>query len=579
MGTGGPGALTREQLAELKEAGCDEVLFNVNGTKAGPWQWYGGKAAILRGAETVASLGMTVGWMPWVWCNPSFMAECGDRLVELTKDFGGPVRLWQLDWEGSAETSARRYATHMGITLPEAVRQSLHELARRYAETNGVMLGATTLYFRRPAGDALLKWQQQVDGRTVRIEELLVQTYSIWNPKKKSTHSPDYQPGILQRRGWDNYAGFQPSLHELGLGLNSWMLDRSGPDVPVELRMTAAAAMHRAVEAALDVGAEQVGFWAGHLINSDSAVEKHRWELTLSAIRRLKGTGPAILTAPEPATPTSPEGVHFKWDEQFEDRSIIRGGRPDGYRSLRGVQGAPRAEYTEAATYLRARDQPLGTCTPFETQDWKLLGVDQLHYQTFRGGKRVDVPGGIHGITVFLRSKPGEATPDPIPPEPGLALLDAAKVEGLLSRARSALGLGIAYGLGRGGTDPTRSRPDHNGLCDCSGFMAWVVGLSRRKNENPLGRWFETTNVYNDAKMPSRGKLFTPLERPQIGSIAVYPDRATRQGHMGLVTQVDGGLVGIDCSSSVGISERSFTFFLNNPKTIFVVLHDMLVSQ
>ena len=49
----------------------------------------------------------------------------------------------------------------------------------------------------------------------------------------------------------------------------------------------------------------------------------------------------------------------------------------------------------------------------------------------------------------------------------------------ILTRARSAIGHGITYHLGHGGLHPADALPSRDGQCDCSGFVAWVLGRSR----------------------------------------------------------------------------------------------------
>lgn len=93
------------------------------------------------------------------------------------------------------------------------------------------------------------------------------------------------------------------------------------------------------------------------------------------------------------------------------------------------------------------------------------------------------------------------------------------------------------YGLGQGGFDPGAEDPySDGGLCDCSGFYAWVIGLSRRpKPSRPF--WIESTAVYQDAMGPQ--KAFIQLSVPIPGCGIVYPDRKVlgvhREGHMAIV--------------------------------------------
>jgi cell wall-associated NlpC family hydrolase len=126
---------------------------------------------------------------------------------------------------------------------------------------------------------------------------------------------------------------------------------------------------------------------------------------------------------------------------------------------------------------------------------------------------------------------------------------------GRVARAMSAVGRGIRYRLGHGGTKPDDPLPTRTGYCDCSGFIAWVLNLNRApKTDRPF--WIETTNIVNDA-LGAR-KAFIRLHAPERGCLVVYPDRKVMgrrsEGHVGLVTEVgEGGrLTVIDCSSSKG---------------------------
>ena len=77
----------------------------------------------------------------------------------------------------------------------------------------------------------------------------------------------------------------------------------------------------------------------------------------------------------------------------------------------------------------------------------------------------------------------------------------------LITRARSAIGRGCRYGLGKGGFWPGLDRPwDNEMLCDCSGLVAWVLGVSRHL-EHPWykaqnGGWLETSAIMRDCGTP-----------------------------------------------------------------------------
>lgn len=102
------------------------------------------------------------------------------------------------------------------------------------------------------------------------------------------------------------------------------------------------------------------------------------------------------------------------------------------------------------------------------------------------------------------------------------------------------------YVLGAGGMDP--HLPSPGGICDCSGFVAWCLGLSRKpKPSRPW--WIETTAMVRDAT--GQKAVFAFLDGPEPGCVVVYGDKGGHQGHTGIVTVVrsprDYDVV--DCSS------------------------------
>lgn len=115
----------------------------------------------------------------------------------------------------------------------------------------------------------------------------------------------------------------------------------------------------------------------------------------------------------------------------------------------------------------------------------------------------------------------------------------------LVDRARSQLGLGTVYTLGRGGYKPALPTAcDSRKRCDCSGFAAWCHGVSRKidpvafpwyRDQN--GGWFETTAIFRDLAVPFG--MFDPEGIPRPGMVLVWGDRGAAQGHMGIISAVD----------------------------------------
>ena len=150
------------------------------------------------------------------------------------------------------------------------------------------------------------------------------------------------------------------------------------------------------------------------------------------------------------------------------------------------------------------------------------------------------------------------------------------KPEDILVRARSQVGK-LRYGLGRGGLRPTdqfAARPTWKVpkgkilpvkalWCDCSGFVAWCLGISR--NLPIKGFYVHTDAIYYDAINPAKQRLFVALGKaggnklpfdPRPGDLVVFPDANGSQGHVAVIVDHKTRMV-IDCSSSQdGVAER-----------------------
>ena len=97
------------------------------------------------------------------------------------------------------------------------------------------------------------------------------------------------------------------------------------------------------------------------------------------------------------------------------------------------------------------------------------------------------------------------------------------------------------YKLGKGGFSPKNPFPwNHQMQCDCSGFVSWCLGVSR-KTDNPWyakfnGGWFETSAITRDAL--SQFGVFTEVARydAEPGDVLVWGDKGGAQGHVGIVS-------------------------------------------
>jgi hypothetical protein len=130
------------------------------------------------------------------------------------------------------------------------------------------------------------------------------------------------------------------------------------------------------------------------------------------------------------------------------------------------------------------------------------------------------------------------------------------QAEYLINRALGMVGQGTKYKLGRGGMNPNLATPAPKGECDCTGFIAWCFGISRKTN-NPfymkyMNGWFETSVIYKD--VGHTAGLFEQLVKPRAGAIIVFGDYTTssgrKEGHIGLITSLNNNAVQVvHCSS------------------------------
>ncbi len=392
------------QIADLKGAGVTRLIFNLNKADArGKWEWDGKRSKILAEINRALALGFDVGLMPWVWAGHGFMDVCGKNIKGLIADMDAMPALVQLDWEGSAEYSAKTGAGISGDTKEKDLTSGDREKIAAVVDKGlislcnmlhpCVPLGITTLYFRRTGGDAASRWSHTANGHTWRIKEQTCQAYSVWDKGNKATLKDNYQPPRLQAR----CAKFHEPLRDLfsrwGMGVAGWKLTRPG--------MTAREAMEAQVRGCLDAGVQVFNVWGGHLMDRGTGYEAERFDLALDAYRRVSGVQ---MTAEHAPMRTD----RILWDEIYHSPGLARGGGPPGYRlpkplgRVREVGGLGD-EVEATLRWALLQTPPRGWVVPVDLgARGRAAVVVQHHPWTHKNGKKVW--GDFTGATLYFEA-------------------------------------------------------------------------------------------------------------------------------------------------------------------------------
>ncbi len=143
----------------------------------------------------------------------------------------------------------------------------------------------------------------------------------------------------------------------------------------------------------------------------------------------------------------------------------------------------------------------------------------------------------------------------------------------LLQRARSASDKNVQYELGAGGMIPSTPTPaNFQNRCDCSGYVCWCLGISR-KTEHPLylyfnGGWINTDSIVHDANSPTG--FFRILSEPRVGCLIVFPSpSAGHYGHVGIVTDTSNGQITSVIHCSNGNNTTFGDAIRETPPTVF----------
>ena len=284
MGWGQP---SRMQLQDLFDAGCTEIVFNLNNAGGrGKWQWNPSRSRTVKQIEVCKDIGFEIALMPWVWAIPTFLTRCAFELHVLTDEVGGVSR-WELDAEGSWEATFKARLNRpewQGLSRRQRADRLAAELVSQITDAqDGEELSVTLLYWQRIGGSALLKHPA--------VTHAVVQAYSVWlkgsTKKALSTHSKGFAPDTLQRTAVDNYDDlkFRGEIERLTIGLGWWSQTR-----PSVWNMTEAEAIRRASNACLSLGVDGVSAWAIHLWDD---VKKQQecmyWDLALKEMAYISG--------------------------------------------------------------------------------------------------------------------------------------------------------------------------------------------------------------------------------------------------------------------------------------------------
>jgi murein DD-endopeptidase MepM/ murein hydrolase activator NlpD len=116
-----------------------------------------------------------------------------------------------------------------------------------------------------------------------------------------------------------------------------------------------------------------------------------------------------------------------------------------------------------------------------------------------------------------------------------------SKPSQLVLRVRSVVNCNVLYKLGRGGMFPGDPLPCRDELCDCSGFVCWVLGLPRKTNipfYKQFGGWIFTDAMIADIQNTTG--ILERLQHPEPGCIVVY-GAGRYIGHVAMVSEVVNG--------------------------------------
>ena len=175
------------------------------------------------------------------------------------------------------------------------------------------------------------------------------------------------------------------------------------------MRLSKAEAFRKASDASLRLGCDGVMGWACHLWDSSKKKgEKEYLRLVLDEVRYLtQSARPEAWD--DKGWPEAPRGAVIRWDEMWDDPKVRGGGRPKGFRTVKGL-GLDAGLFGRVARVIRAealeRGWERGACVPFDQEGREMVGVFQKHTATWRGGKLISGLD-LDGLTVFASTGKG----------------------------------------------------------------------------------------------------------------------------------------------------------------------------
>jgi hypothetical protein len=161
------------------------------------------------------------------------------------------------------------------------------------------------------------------------------------------------------------------------------------------------------------------------------------------------------------------------------------------------------------------------------------LSIDTVDQALARARRALDTP------TLYWLGEGGWAGRQPALDTPGRPFDPAAALRTLATKD-PAKHAAYSAGLGRLGLG-VDALPRL--ACDCSGFVAWCLGVPRHPIAlaGQADAWFYTDAIHADALGPRQA--FTALDRAEVGALLVFPSagRARPVGHIAWITEVADG--------------------------------------